>query len=54
MTGVGTNSLDLSPEGLDGMTKAALLEAAQPLGVEGVSTRNSKAQIISAIREVLG
>ena len=54
MTGVGTNSLDLSPEGLDGMTKASLLETAQALGVEGVSTRSTKAQIIGAIREVQG
>lgn len=53
MTGVGTDSLDLSPEGMDGMTKAELLNAAQALGVEGVSTRSNKAQIISAIREVL-
>ena len=35
------------------MTKALLLETAQALGVEGVSVRNSKAQLIGAIREAL-
>lgn len=34
---------------LTGMTKAQLLATASELGVEGVSSRNTKAEIIAAI-----
>lgn len=34
---------------LSGMTKAQLLATAAVLGVEGVSSRNNKAEIIAAI-----
>lgn len=34
---------------LSGMTKAQLLATATALGVEGVSSRNNKAEIIAAI-----
>lgn len=35
--------------GLDGMTKAELLQLAADRGVSGVSGRNTKAQIIEAL-----
>lgn len=34
---------------LSGMTKAQLLATASELGVEGVSSRNTKAEIVAAI-----
>lgn len=39
----------LDSAGLDGMTKAELLQLAAARGVSGVSSRNTKAQIIEAI-----
>lgn len=36
------------------MTKAQLLEAAESLGVAGVGTANTKAEIKAAILEVMG
>ena len=36
---------------LSGMTKAQLLDYAAGAGVEGVNSRNTKAQIINAIEE---
>ena len=38
---------------LTGMTKAQLLATASELGVEGVSSRNNKAEIIAAIEAVM-
>ena len=34
---------------LSGMTKAQLLATASELGIEGVSSRNTKAEIVAAI-----
>ena len=44
---------DYTESGLNRMTKAELLDLAQSLSVEGVSSANTKAQIIAAILEVV-
>lgn len=48
----GTDSSQASdPQTLDDMTKAQLLELAGEMGIEGVSSRMKKADIINAIEE---
>ena len=44
-------SLSPAPDDLSGLTKAQLLELAGEMGVEGVSGRMNKADIIAAIEE---
>ena len=46
--GTGSQSAESVPD-LTGMTKAQLLATASELGVEGVSSRNTKAEIVAAI-----
>ncbi len=44
----GSQSAETVPD-LTGMTKAQLLETASELGIGGVSSRNTKAEIVAAI-----
>ena len=47
-TDAGSQTAETVPD-LTGMTKAQLLATASELGIEGVSSRNTKAEIVAAI-----
>lgn len=47
-TDAGSQIAETVPD-LTGMTKAQLLATASELGIEGVSSRNTKAEIVAAI-----
>jgi len=47
-TDAGSQNAESVPD-LTGMTKAQLLAMAAELGIEGVSSRNTKAEIVAAI-----
>lgn len=47
-TDAGSQNAESVPD-LTGMTKAQLLATASELGIEGVSSRNTKAEIVAAI-----
>ena len=47
-TDAGSQNAEGVPD-LTGMTKAQLLATASELGIEGVSSRNTKAEIVAAI-----
>ena len=47
-TDAGSQIAESVPD-LTGMTKAQLLATASELGIEGVSSRNTKAEIVAAI-----
>lgn len=51
MTANTTNGAGATPLNLSGMTKAQLLEYAEDNGISGVTSRNTKADIIAAIEE---
>lgn len=51
MTANTTNGAGATLLNLSGMTKAQLLEYAEDNGISGVTSRNTKADIIAAIEE---